>query len=242
MRHWPDILIGLVLALCAASASYQGAALMPVGLLDTWDVWFQADFPRTYSNMTDRWGDHGRSTVHPLFSLITCPPVYGLKRLLDIESTIAVRLLIAGVAALWAIALFATLRLLGCRRFDATLFSILGATSAAAMFWFVVPESWPFGSLSIVIALLLMAWAEHRCLSEWWFMGVSALTMSVTITNWMAGIIATFVHHPWKRAFQVTVNAFALILHSVDSLNHRAPSLSALDIMRSGRGDNCPTP
>jgi len=45
-----------------------------------------------------------------------------------------------------------------------------------------------------------------------WFVIVSALTLSVTVTNWMVGILATFASFRWRRAFQITVNAFCLVV------------------------------
>jgi len=63
---------------------------------------------------------------------------------------------------LWFSSLFILLRLIGCRQFDAALFSILAATSAAAIFWFVIPETYSFGSLSILLALGLTALAQHQ--------------------------------------------------------------------------------
>jgi len=75
-----------------------------------------------------------------------------------LEPITAVRIVIAAVALVQlAVHL---LRLIGCRQFDAALFSILAATSAAAMFWFVIPETYSFGSLSILLALGLTALAH----------------------------------------------------------------------------------
>jgi len=94
-----------------------------------------------------------------------------------LEPITAVRIVIAAVASLWFSSLFILLRLIGCRQFDAALFSILAATSAAAMFWFVIPETYSFGSLSILLALGLTALAQHRKLSSLWYVVVSALTL-----------------------------------------------------------------
>ncbi len=112
---------------------------------------------RVFANMTDRWSDHNRIKVHPLFSLLTFPLVYFLNTILGIKAIAAVRIVIAAVASVWLGTLFLLLRLIGCQRFDATLFSLLGATSATAVFWFVVPETYPFGSLSILFALCFVA-------------------------------------------------------------------------------------
>lgn len=213
-QHWGDILLIVVLALAAGFASYQGAQLInPRMLLDkqTTDVWFHSDATRVFDDMTIYEIDHNRTNVHPLFLLIAFPPVYLLKTL-SLEPITAVRIVIAIVAALWISSLFVLLRLIGCRRFDAALFGILGATSAAAVFWFVLPETYPFGSLSILLALNLVALTQHRYVSQLWYVLISALTLSLTVTNWMVGIFATIVNHRRKQSLLITLKAFCLVL------------------------------
>jgi hypothetical protein len=67
------------------------------------------------------------------------------------------------------------------------------------------------GSLSILLALLLVALSEHRTPSSWLYLMVSALTLAVTITNWMAGIFATFMRYPWKGSLQISFAALGLV-------------------------------
>ena len=213
-QNWRDILLVIAIAAVAGFASYQGARLINPVIFNPQadDVWFESDISRVFRNMTQQGSDHYRTKVHPLFSLIAFPPVYLLRTLLDIEAIMAVRIIIAAVACLWISVLFILLRLIGCHRFDATLFSVLAATSAAAMFGFVVTETYSFGSLSLLLALCLVAIAQYRHLSQLWYMVISALTLSITTTNWMAGILATIANHPWKRSLQITVNAFCLVV------------------------------
>ena len=214
VRYWRDLTIVVVLAAIAGLASYQGAKLIDPIILhnDGVDSWFNADSPRVFANMSSRGGDHYRTKVHPLFSLMTEPVVHILNKVLHIQPDVGVRLVIAGVASLWIIVFYGLLRLIGCRRFDSSIFSVFAMTSAAAMFWFVVPEVYSFGSLSILLALVVVAWAERTIISHWWFVAVSSFTLSFTTTNWMAGIIAAFSNHPWKRALQITVNAFCVVV------------------------------
>jgi len=213
-RYWHDVLIVVVLAMTIGLASYQGAQFINPVIFD-WDtdnVWFQADLPRVYGNMVTRGSHHYRTKVHPLFSLIAFSLTFVLRRGLGFEPVIAVKIMIAAVASLWISMLFILLRLIGCHRFDAMLFSMLAAISASAIFWFVVPETYSFGSLSILLSLAIVALAQYLRLSPLWYMVVSALTLSFTVTNWMAGILATIVNHPWKRSLQITINAFCLVV------------------------------
>jgi hypothetical protein len=212
MCDWRDLVVGVLLAIAAGIASYEGARLINPVVLQTPDLWFQSDLPRVYADMTDRWFVHNQTSVHPLFLLATCPPVYGMQRAFGIEAITAVRIIMAVLASLWIVALFIILRIIGCCRLDAIIFCLLGATSASAMFWFVVPDTFGFGSLSILLAITLVALANNETPSQWWYVIVSALTFSFTITNWMAGILATLASHTWRRAVQITVLAFCLVM------------------------------
>lgn len=212
-QHWQDILIVVFLAAAAGFASYQGGKLINPMLFDkqAGDVWFHSDIGRVVDDMTVYGIDHDHTNVHPLFLLILFPVVYVLKTALLLEPITAVRIVIAVVAGLWFSSLFISLRVIGCRRFDATLFSVLAATSAAAVFWFVVPETYPFGSLSILLALGCVALTQHRKLSPLSYVVVNVLTLSITITNWMVGILATIVNHRRKQFLQITLTAFCIL-------------------------------
>lgn len=212
-EHRRDITIVLCLAAVVWIASYHGGKIVGPILTDrnTQSSWFEADIPRVFENMTQRWSNHYRTKVHPLFSLVAFSPVFILNKILGFRPEVAVRIIVSTVASLWISLLFVLLRIVGCRRFDAILVSFLGMTSAAAVFWLIVPETYAFGSLSILLALLIVAVSEHRDLSSWWYISTSALTLSFTTSNWMVGILATLSKYRWKRAIQITVNAFALV-------------------------------
>jgi hypothetical protein len=209
--YWQDILIIISLAIAAAIVlTYATKQINPV-IYQRDNTWFGADIKRVFDNMSDRGGDHYRTKVHPLFSLISFPLVFLLK-LAGLETIAAVNTEILIVACLWISALYVLLRLVVICRFDCVLFSILGSIGAAAIFWFTVPETYSFGSLSIIIGLCLAAIIEYRQVAQSWYVGVSALTLSFTTTNWLVGIATTFVSHPWKKALQITVNAFCVVV------------------------------
>jgi hypothetical protein len=213
-HHWQDILLVAVLATVVGYASYQGAQLINPEIilnLRTQDTWFDGDITRVFTDMAIFEADHGRSDVHPLFSLVTMPFVYLVKSARSLEPITAVRIVLAAFTSLWFSLLFILLRLIGCRRFDATLFSLLAAISAASMFWFTIPETYLFGSLSLLMALVLVALAQYFPLSELWYVLVSAMTLGITVTNWMAGILATIVNHRWKQSLLITLKALGLV-------------------------------
>jgi hypothetical protein len=207
-----DILILALLVIEASLISYAGSHLIdPVILQEyTEDVWFGSDIGRVFGNMTDQSSDFFRAKVHPLFPILIYPLVYCVRILLNTTPGMAVRVVLALTTALWAGTVFITLRNLGCRRFDAALFSVLMLSSAASIFWTVVPETFLFGSLTMTIALCFTAIAQHQKFSQWWYVLVSAITLSITTTNWIIGMLMTGVNHSWKRSLWITIVALGL--------------------------------
>lgn len=205
-----DISIAAILSIVIATIAYTaGQFTDPVKCGN--DLWFDGDCNRHYSYMIDWKGDHSRTLRHPLYPLIIYTSV-SLIRLLIPDPSIAVRIFMASLAALWVSALFLLLRLMGCRPWDAMLFGLLAACSAATLFWFSVPESWGLGSLTILAPLIVVAIAQRHKVSPFWYIVASAASLSVTVTNWMMGILATLVQHSWRRSLKITGAAFLLVM------------------------------
>ena len=207
-----DTLIVIVLAALSFFGALKGAERINSGLLvnkDTFDVWFDGDIVHNYEIMVGA-GVSGTSR-HPLVPLVTYPLTRAV-RLLGIDRVTSARVVIALVGAAWIALLYYLLRLLGCRRFDATLFSIVSAVSASAMFWFVVPETYPFSSLSILLALTLVALGDFRRIAPVWYVIVSALTLSFRTTNWLVGLVTTFVRFHLRQVVVISVAAFCLVI------------------------------
>jgi hypothetical protein len=176
------------------------------------DFWFEADTIREVANMTSTEGDHGRTSVHPLLSLITFTPVYIVRHVFSLgrfESAVIVASIVGGI---WAGGLYVLLRLIGCRMLDASLFTLLGLCSASSLFWLSIPNAYTWGSLTTMIALSLLLLAEQRSFGAMTYVVMSAFTFSFTVTDWMAGLLVTFAKWPWRRAFQLSVNAFCLVV------------------------------
>jgi hypothetical protein len=47
--------------------------------------------------------------------------------------------------------------------------------------------------------------------SQVWYVLISAFTLSFTITNWMTGLFATMVRHPWRQSILISANALCLV-------------------------------
>ena len=209
-----DLVILLFLGVLAGLGSYEGSTLIDGVVLQegTGDTYFEADIPRVYENMSNRWSDHYRTKVHPLFSLIGGTPVILLSKLLDVSKLLLIRFYIALVAGLWAMTLYVTIRLLGLRMLDSLVFSFLGMTTSAALFWFIVPETYSFGSLSILWAVMLVAASQYRRIPWWGYVGANVLTLGITVTNWSAGVLAAFSGNPWRKAVKICYHALILVI------------------------------
>ena len=207
-----DSVMVLILTLAVCGACFALAHTLPPFLLQSMDFWFEADTVREVSNMSSMHDDHSRTSVHPLFSMLAFTPVYLLSKSLSISSTQAVLLITSLIGGLWTSALYVLLRLLGCRRLDAAVFTTLGLSSASAIFWLPVPNTYSWGSLSIMLALILLLFGEQRRVGAGLYVITSAFTLSFTVTNWMAGLLLTLARWPWKQAAQLSINAFCLVV------------------------------
>lgn len=213
-RYRADLLIAVGLMIFSGSASYLGSGSVDpaINSFEAIDVWFDSDAPRVFDNMVSQQSNYKRTDVHPLFGLVAFPPVYLIKSILSIDSWVAVRLVIATVAILWTVAFFILLRCIGLRRGDSTLFTLLSGVSAAAMFWFVVPETFSFGSVTILLSLILVAVACRCTISPMYTIAISVLTLSVTISNWVVGLLAAIAIHTKKQALQIIAFTICAVL------------------------------
>jgi hypothetical protein len=212
VRRWQDVTAAVCLAVIVGALSWYNQGQIDEALHDvrTTDVWFQADVWRVVDNETRRHSDHYRNKVHPLYSLLSFPLVAAAQGALGVDAHAAVRLFHTLVAALWGALLHATLRLCGRSTAQAALFALLGAASAASLFWLGLPETYGPGSVAILLAVCAAAAAEQRRLPAWQHVGVNVLTLSYTVTNWMAGLLATFAAEPFRRALRLAGLAFAV--------------------------------
>lgn len=157
--------------------------------------------------LLDRLGrSHLRASHHPLFSLLLYPIVQVLLRIPGMSGAAVFGLLVSTAGAVWIGLTWATLRAIGLRRPEATIFALLAASSAAAVFWFPTLESQTFGASSIMLAVGVVALAERgwrpslpACVA------VSLATLSFTTTNWMFGLLMLGAVLPWQRAVLAAV-------------------------------------
>lgn len=212
----PDLVIGATLAvagfaLCLALYFQLGPAVYD---WSTWDFWFESDPRRVYDLGLDRKSiQHHSTSHHPLFSLFYFPPIFLMTEGLGLDGAAATGILLALVAALWLALAYMTLRLLGLKRIDSAVFTALMTTSAAAMFWFPVPETFSFGALTLMAVIAAAAMIEKRGgAPAWFFIAIAAFSMTMTTTNWLAGLSLLFVFLPWIVATRRAAESMILVL------------------------------
>jgi len=207
-RGWivPAVLAGA----CAFAVAWLASQLVPSSaFFARYEVWFEGDLHRVYDNLVDRQSNHYRSKVHPLFSIVGYVMVWVPRRLLSIDPVVSVRIIGALMAFVWGALLFALLRAITRSNAASFLFTLAGVASASFLFWASVPETYIFGSISILAAMLVAALSLR---SEWLTTGVIAATLSFTITNAMAGLATAITTLPWRRAVQAAANALCIVV------------------------------
>jgi hypothetical protein len=196
-EKYRSLLIIICLFVFAAVVSFVlsssiGNRLFPV-LDDNQDVWFDSDTRIVVMNMTVRDVHHWTLYKHPLFSIILWP-LTSLVRLFVGDPVTAVRIVQAANAGLVVTLLFTLLARVGVGLLDRTLVSLLFVVSSTMLFWYTMPESFAFGGTTLLIALHAAISARPTTIRGYAALTLASIaTLSMTITNWAAGLVATAV-------------------------------------------------
>lgn len=217
-RH-RDLLIATALGLIMAAWSLSRSAMLPDSLYHygrdplpmTDVVWFDADIPRNACVMTDRHVTHHFATSrHPLISTLQYVPVQVAIRGLRRAPIDAIRLVVAAQAGLWLAVFFMVLRQFGLRRGDATVFAILAAMTAAAVFWTAVPESFVLGSIALLLPAFI-AGVVPRLRAMGLELLVHVVALGTSVTNWASALLATLLVRRPAAALQVAANVIVIV-------------------------------
>lgn len=167
------------------------------------DVWFDSDAGIVLENMVDANSNYARNNIHPLFPSLGYLSTFPFRVLMRLDAITSTRITLSGLASIWISMIFVLLRIIGSKRIDAVLFSVLAGVSSTALFWFVVPETYSFGSISILSSLLLVASLEFQPAHDAIYIFVNIFTLGTTITNGMAGFFATICSRQWKQVLKI---------------------------------------
>ena len=213
-RSLVDLTVALVFALSVGTVVWNVQHSMdarffidPAGN----DVWFEGDLPTVADRVLHRWSEQSRNARHPLVPLLATTSAYALRDAgLGDRSILALLSAVAG--AMWVALFYVIARSLTRHRLDAIVFTLLACSTSSAIFWLVVPETYALGSLTLLAPLALCAVDVDRRFGAGWYIAVSAVSLSVTTTNWMSGIFTAAASWPWRRALQITANALSVVV------------------------------
>ena len=208
-----NISVGIILALVVGFYVFQAAKAMPTILHDYGfnSSYFGSDVARVWNNLTDRYSDHHRTSVHPLFSLFVSLPCLFAHKFLGLEKLTAVSLLLAINASALTSVMYYLLFFVTKRLLDTVLFLALFLLSMSFLMWSRVPETFPFGATSMLVPFIIITIPRIREKENIQIIS-SIVTMGITITNWMSGILGCFFVLRYKKTFIVIVKAFVLVL------------------------------
>ena len=180
------------------------------------NYWFDSDAPLVFGNLTNttsRWGNHANTRRHPAFVLLGHGVTETFATVTGASDRTAVRLALSSAAAIAAALFFLLLRTLSLPVIESVLFTTVASLSAGSVFWFSVPETYPFAAGSILAALLLVARAEAgHPPPAWLATAVAAGTLAITTTNWLFGLLMLFAVFPWRKAAALSGASFAVVL------------------------------
>lgn len=175
----------------------------------SWDIWFDSDPVRVVSAVSSRFDSfHGRSSIHPLWSLLVASPFILVTNAVGLEPSVTLYVFLQGFVL--GTTFFATLRIFSIRRLDAALISLLLLSTASAWFWFGLPETFLLGAASMLVSVIWLA-LPRGLHDTWSAVAHSMISFSMTITNWFAGIAAAVIGLGLRRAFFVSCVALSLV-------------------------------
>lgn len=206
-----DMLVAVGLAAAAAVlAALMFSRLSYPMLANHYDTWFDADVNRVLAGAEGTWPEeHYRTKVHPLFALFVSLPLILLRKLgLGAEGAAAT--LVAVSAFALVAAFYGAARTLRLRRLDSVLATVLMLSTSASVFWLGIPETYVLGSATMLLSLVWLG-APRGSHDAWSAPLQSLLAASMTVTNWMAGLIAGVLGLGVRRGTLVAIFAFAAI-------------------------------
>jgi hypothetical protein len=167
--------------------------------------------PVVFDTMVHRWSNQYRNAHHPLFALVTTTPTYLLRPVLP-SPRARVAGIVTVVAGIWGVVLYLLLRALTGSTTDAVTFTLLACVSAGSIFWLPATETYALGSATLLVPLALLAWDARRKMPDWCYVAASAVSLSMTTTNWVSGGIAAAVARPIRVAVQIIANGLVVVL------------------------------
>jgi hypothetical protein len=202
----------LVLGVLAAVFTFILSRQVPERLFqeDRCDAYFGSDLPLTYQEMVAPTPASTREARHPLYSLLMISFTIPLHRLGGVSLLTASRVALAANALVWVCLLFLLARTLTERVLDSALLVLLALSCASAVFWLPMPETFPMGSTTILVPLALLCLPG---LGGNYVLHVAGqvLSVSMTLTNWMSGLIVSCLGLNLRKTLAAALHALAIV-------------------------------
>lgn len=199
-------LLSIVALLCITTVFQREIVTISVG-----GRWFQSDGWRAYDDMVAFSANHYRNSVRPLFSLITIPATAAIMGLAGVKPIEAIWVFNGLCLAAWASGIYVACRVIGLHVIESVLAGLLALASAAALFWFIVPETYGLSSLCLVFAIVLAAVHVRRPVGNGWWIAVGGLLAGTVITNWMVIVVLSAVLKPRRDALMISAASLVLM-------------------------------
>ena len=238
----PRVIVHAMIAglICAISISMLSSTFS-VDLLDPflWDAYFGSDLPRNLDDLLSPAVTYrfGASPRHPLVRLLFFPLGSLLHHGLGLAPVAIFRALLTTNAFLWGGLLFLLCRHVTRRSLDAFVLTALALSSAASMFWLATPETFAFGSTTILAAMFVLACTRVGESSVAHVL-LQLATLSITVTNWMAGVMAGLSRIGVARTVRATMltAALAAALFTLQAavIPRAGPLANPIDYLRRG--------
>lgn len=153
------------------------------------NMFFHSDIGRVIGDIARPNAPHDRTSVHPLFVLITHPLGAGLNYLIKSPPLAAVTLnsFVGGLSVALACLFF---RIIGTSLRRSALGALLLGVSASNLYFGSAPETYIFSLFSIILLFLGIALKP----GNWrWFLPIGVLSFGVLITNGALAVITYWV-------------------------------------------------
>lgn len=167
--------------------------------------WFQSDGWRVYDDMVTFDAEHYRNHLRPLFSLLTLPVTTLAMWLTGISPIQAIWGFNAFCFGVWTVGIYAVVRLTGLSLLASTLMALMAMSSSAAMFWFIVPETYGLSSLCIVLSLVVAAIHVRRDVGNGVLVLVGVLLAGTLVTNLLVSVALNFAFKARRDAIRISV-------------------------------------
>lgn len=205
-----DLLISIIIFICVFFICYLAANTLNFDAFKKGsNMWFQADTFRYFYTFLSRGADHYRTSVHPLFALITNLPTFLFLKI-GFTPKSAVILTCSLYSGLWSAMLFMVLRAIHYAIIDSIILTALACSTASFIFFRLIPETFVMGSLTLLIAFYIHLVAQEKTIHRFYYLLANVVSISVTITNWMAGIITTVLNNSIKNTYEILKSSLLL--------------------------------